>query len=195
MLSKEVIFSQDWFSQHISQWKKDLSKFVGKENLKFIEVGTFEGRAAVWLLQNVLTHPSSKIICIDNWKFEDQSLKLDPSSMESTFDHNISAIQRESSVQKESGESVDILNTLSANSFDFIYIDGAHTAPAVLEDAMLSWKLLKKGGVMTFDDYTWGQAPMLWDRPKLAIDAFLSVFQGKYQLLHKNLQVTIQKIK
>lgn len=187
-------FSYDWFSQHIVRWKIDLAKFVGQENLRFIEVGTFEGRAAVWLLQNVLTHPSSQIICIDNWTFKNQSLKIDPSEMESTFDHNIATIQREGSVQKESGDSSDVLNTLPVDSFDFIYVDGAHIASAVLEDAILSWKLLKRGGIMIFDDYTWGAHLPAWERPKPAIDAFLAVYQNQYKLLHKQLQVTVEKI-
>jgi predicted O-methyltransferase YrrM len=191
----EFKFSQDWFSQHIPQWKKNLAKFIDQPNLTFLEIGTFEGRAAVWLLQNVLTHSTSFIDCIDNWSFQAQGLKLDPSLMESNFDHNIAALGRPNAVQKMSGDSQDILRKLPTTAYDFIYIDGAHNAAAVLEDAVLSWGLLRAGGIMTFDDYQWSLAPQLLDRPKLAIDAFLSVFQGKYKLLDKQSQVTIEKIK
>jgi hypothetical protein len=33
--------------------------------------------------------------------------------------------------------------------------DGSHRARDVLEDAVLSWPLLKVGGIMLFDDYLW----------------------------------------
>lgn len=187
-------FTRDWFSQNILQWKKNLRKFAGKENLHFLEIGTFEGRAAIWLLRNILTHPTSKITCIDNWTFENQNSDLDLTYMESNFDHNMSIINRANSVCKASGNSSDILRTLPFNTFDFIYIDGSHIAPDVLEDAVLSWKLLKIGGLMTFDDYTWGKDRDLLDRPEPAIDAFLSIFQNQYKLIEKNKQVTIEKL-
>ena len=37
--------------------------------------------------------------------------------------------------------------------YDYIYIDGSHMPKWVLIDAVLSWDLLKKGGLMIFDDY------------------------------------------
>ena len=38
-------------------------------------------------------------------------------------------------------------------TFDWIYIDGRHDFMGVLYDFKASWPLLKKGGVMIFDDY------------------------------------------
>ena len=43
------------------------------------------------------------------------------------------------------------------NFFDLIYIDGAHDSQNVLFDAVISFKLVKKGGVIIFDDYSWKQ--------------------------------------
>lgn len=40
--------------------------------------------------------------------------------------------------------------------FDFIYVDGSHRSPDVIYDAILSFGLLKKGGIMIFDDYQGG---------------------------------------
>jgi len=43
--------------------------------------------------------------------------------------------------------------------YNLIYIDGNHEPEAVLEDAVLAWRLLQPNGVMIFDDYfpdTWG---------------------------------------
>lgn len=67
-----------------------------------------------------------------------------------------------------------------AGYFDFIYVDGSHAAPDVLTDAVLSFKLLKKGGVICFDDYYWSE-PDLREKdpircPKISIDAFTNIF-------------------
>jgi predicted O-methyltransferase YrrM len=70
--------------------------------------------------------------------------------------------------------------------FDLIYIDGSHQAPDVLTDAVMSFQLLKVGGVMIFDDYLWTMdKPGFQDvlkMPKPAIDAFLNIFQRKMSI-------------
>jgi hypothetical protein len=45
----------DWFSQHIPNWKRWLARFQGRDGIRAVEIGTYEGRAACWLLDNVLT--------------------------------------------------------------------------------------------------------------------------------------------
>jgi hypothetical protein len=78
-----------------------------------------------------------------------------------------------------------------------IYIDGSHQAPDVLSDATLSFPLLKVGGTMIFDDYTWRSVPgdPLYG-PKLAVDAFLNIYFHKMRIgwSPNNFQVVAQKI-
>jgi len=63
--------------------------------------------------------------------------------------------------------------------FDCIYIDADHRAAGVLEDAVLSWRLLKGGGIMILDDYGWNLYENPFKCPKRGIDAFLDAFQIK----------------
>jgi hypothetical protein len=49
----------------------------------------------------------------------------------------------------------------------------------VLQDAVLAWNLLKRGGIMIFDDYGLKYDSLGVSPPKEAIDAFLKVY-GKY---------------
>lgn len=71
--------------------------------------------------------------------------------------------------------------------FDFIYIDGSHQAPDVLMDALMCFELLKMGGVMVFDDCIWNEGlpggvdPLRC--PKIAIDAFTTIFSRKIKLI------------
>lgn len=78
--------------------------------------------------------------------------------------------------------------------YDFIYVDADHTTVGVILDAELAWPQLKSGGIMAFDDYTWGHAsgdPRL--APQVGIDLFLHRHLGDYELLTKNAQVWIRK--
>jgi len=53
------------------------------------------------------------------------------------------------------GRSDAMLRDLPHDHFDYISIDGSHEAADVLSDAVLSWPLLKTGGLICFDDYEW----------------------------------------
>ena len=88
-----------------------------------------------------------------------------------------------------------MLKTLPPGSFDFAYIDASHEAADVLADAVLTWPLLKPGGLLGFDDYEWHLNPDPEQRPGPGIDAFLSALRGRYDLVHKGYQVWIRKIR
>jgi len=64
-----------------------------------------------------------------------------------------------------------------------------------LEDALLTWRLVKVGGILIFDDYGY-QFPggVTETPPKTAIDAFLHIFQAKLRLIHQGYQVFIEKV-
>ena len=78
--------------------------------------------------------------------------------------------------------------------YDFIYIDGSHLASDTLEDAVLVFPLLKKGGIMIFDDYTWGQGLDIYQRPCFGVDAFVNVYGNQLIVLERNSQLIIKKI-
>ena len=79
--------------------------------------------------------------------------------------------------------------------YHFIYIDADHTTIGVLVDAELSWRLLEVGGIMAFDDYTWGQELPPHLAPALGIDLFLERHEGEYETLEVGQQYWIRRIK
>lgn len=71
--------------------------------------------------------------------------------------------------------------------FDIIYIDGNHEPEYVMEDAVLSFRKLKEGGIMIFDDYGWTQR---------GIDGFMRGYYKKIQIIGEFCtQVFIKKLK
>ena len=72
--------------------------------------------------------------------------------------------------------------------YDLILVDAGHKAKDVLEDLIYSWPLLKEGGILIVDDYTWipkhsSQGNVLLDSPKLEIDAFLNCYSNEVKII------------
>lgn len=178
-------FTEDWFSKNIKNWNREFARLKGKP-LRFLEVGSFEGRSAIWLLENVLSHPKSEMYCIDNWSVTDKNNK----NAYSTFISNIKPWASKVKVLK--GDSAEMLRNLKREQFDFIYIDANHHSKHVLEDAVLSWPLLKKGGMLIFDDYTHNKEHDI-NCPRIGIDAFLNTYVNDLKVVKTTWQVIIQK--
>ena len=180
-------FTQDYFHYHVERWTEAFGHLSGRSGLLFLEIGSFEGRSTCWMLQHLLTHADSRIICVDPFdSFEEQ---------ERNFDFNIRATGAHDKVTKILSKSQVALPLLQTESFDFIYIDGSHLMLDVMLDAVMAWRLVKPGGIVVFDDYEHGWLPDL-TRPPVApaVDAFLTLIAGDYEILFWDWQVAIRKI-
>jgi predicted O-methyltransferase YrrM len=190
------MFIANWFEQTgKNNFEKHLNRFIGETKLRFLEVGCFEGSATVWMLKNILTDNSSKIDVIDTFEggVEHQNKKeLKIETLKERFLDNTFCYREKININV--GLSHKLLNTFEKNIFDFIYIDGSHQATDVIEDAILAFKLLKQNGVMAFDDYKWNNQGNPCNHPKIALDAFVSIFADKLQVIEKNYQLFIKKI-
>ena len=194
-----MTYTQQWFE---IQGQKNFEnivfpEFKNKENLRFLEIGCFEGNASSWLLKNVLTHTGSVLEVVDTFQGSEyyQTHGIDATNLLERHKENVKDYIDK--VVYHVGFSQEILRKdfEPKEQFDFIYVDASHTSPDTLEDGILAWRLLKKGGIMIFDDYTWTlfpEQPLM--NPKVGIDAFLQVFEGKYELLLKEHQVAIRKV-
>jgi predicted O-methyltransferase YrrM len=171
-------FTSDWFSHNIPEWQRQLRP-LADQPVQALEIGSFEGRSALWLLDNVLTHPSAAVTCIDVWWDAD---------FERRFDRNVVLSGKSPQVIKRKGCSWSVLRSLRAGPYDFIYIDGGHEASIVLEDAVLCYRLLKPGGLLCFDDYEW-PTDTLRHHLKKAVDVFLELYDRDMEVLHRGYQV------
>lgn len=186
LLSITGRYTQDWFSYHEEHWLQHFGHLAGKPGLQAVEVGSYEGRSASWLIQNLLTGQGSRLVCVEPFQeYEGQ---------EQNFDHNIALAGGEDKIVKLRGRSQQVLPYLPDESFDFIYVDGSHMVLDVLQDAAMCWRLLKPGGVIVFDDYEHVLFP---DDSGMsagpAIRAFLSLLSGQHELLFQDWQVALRK--
>lgn len=188
----EYVFSKDWFSNNIPRWEKHLKKLMklGKEQpLMALEIGSFEGRSAVWTLENILVHPNSKLTCIDNFNGiptrKRHTTKQRFAQNTAKFGDKVLLVEDDS---RNALKSSDILHKM----FDFIYIDASRHSKNVLEDAILSLPLLKIGGYIVFDDYT-SSKEHDYSCPKKGIDTFLDIFHDELKVENTSWQVIARK--
>lgn len=89
-------FTTNWFKPNLSQWQRLVEEFSTKQ-VNGLEIGCFEGRSAVWILENICTHPNSKLTTIDTFEGSPEftngmlQMPIDTDKMESRFRSNIAA--------------------------------------------------------------------------------------------------------
>ena len=183
----------NWFlgNQTEKDFEKLLEEFKGKPNLEFLEIGSFCGNSSAWMMQNILTHPSSKLTCVDPWNGNVAHEEFDFSDVEAAFDQQVEPYKKQ--LVKEKMYSENYLMKNRSKQFDFIYIDGDHMPQAFMMDALLSWELLKPGGIMAIDDYAWSHPRGSQYNPKQAMDLFVSMYSEHCTVLEKGWQIWIRK--
>jgi predicted O-methyltransferase YrrM len=177
-------FGTDWFSKKSPAWEVALKHLVGKPNLQYLEVGVYEGRSVVWMLENVLTHPTSHVTGLDIFWAEDAKFYEYSAEEQKQYEDNLIAAGGEGRFTTIVGLSQVTLRELPVDYYDVIYIDGAHNGPAVLEDGVLAWRMLKMGGVLIFDDYRWWPTASRIKTPRYAIDIFAEAFADSFDYVH-----------
>ncbi|MGF1498253.1 MAG: tetratricopeptide repeat protein [Elainellaceae cyanobacterium] len=173
-------FSQDWFTHNIPIWQQHLQPLCHQPQVRVLEIGSYQGMSACWLLDQVLTHPSARLVCIDP-------------NFQPEFDDNLAKTGEAAKVTKRVGLSHQILPTLAPASFDLIYIDGCHLADHARKDGLLSLPLLKPGGLLIFDDYWWTDPDYPGQDPKRGIDAVLHQARAQLDIRHRGYQIIAQK--
>lgn len=211
---KNYEFTQNWFNSY------DLEKLLPigtEEEFHILEIGSFEGKSTIWFVENLLKNKNSTITCIDPWVSYDQKnnslnsygnniLKEDLiddsegyifSNEYETFIKNITKTNRLTQINIMKGFSDVLLPNLILNKqkYNIIFIDGNHTAPYVMSDAVMSWKLLDINGIMIFDDYLWELDKPETLRPKIAIDSFIKNYSDYLQVCWSDYRKVIKKIK
>ena len=199
---------EDWHSRHIPNWQVWLAPYKNVTS-SALEIGSCEGRSALWLVDNILTGPCSDLLCVDPFSdegFEGSDITHTGSKANQTylnFCENVKPYTVNPEPHLYNGKVNLCLNTshsalrgcyAESYQFDIIYIDGSHLCRDVLEDIVLAWPLLKQGGTLILDDYQWHSStgkPL--DEPRMAIDCFLAIYAREYELLGKGVQAAVRK--
>jgi predicted O-methyltransferase YrrM len=187
-------YTKDWFHWAPEVWTHLATLLPARQ--RFLEIGSFEGRSAVWTIENMMD-ADAELVCVDTWEGGEEHTNGEMLGAEALFDRNIGRAKTTNPVvvTKIKETSYTALTALAGQSnFDFVYIDGSHIARDVLLDACLAWPLLKDGGVLVFDDYLWGPARDILHRPKVAVDAFVNTYAEELEIVHCGYQLAVRKL-
>lgn len=197
-MSGEYHFTQDWFHWSPDVWLQLVPKLPGRE--RFIEIGSFEGRSAVWTVEHMLKDGGT-LTCVDTWSGgeEHQLTGVNMDGVEEQFDANIAKLKESfpkrlvNKIRSNSYEAIGKLIADGEEPFDFVFIDGSHKSRDVITDACMLWPKVKTGGMLVFDDYLWGHPRDILHRPKIAVDAFTAMFGEELGIVHLGYQLIVQK--
>lgn len=178
-------FTSDWFTKNLPSWVKYIVPHLESiENPRVLEIGSYEGRSAYFILDAV---EKAFVVCVDPFTGSGYLPLVD---VETRCIKNLSQFSPRFMIQKQTSD--DFFAETGWDYFDFIYVDGLHTEDQCRKDMENSWKWLNPGGIMCIDDYLWSRHDVD-SRPKEAIDEFLETHKDELTLLHKDYQVIIKK--
>jgi predicted O-methyltransferase YrrM len=178
--------ANNWFN-HV-----DINNYKDRQ-MNYLEIGTFYGANVFSVAQSYGLHNDTKLYCIDPWEDYNEypEYKNEQPTIYNAFLKNIENFDENHKIVIKRGYSNLEIPKFDDNFFDIIYIDGNHEPEFVLEDAVLSFRKLKKNGIMIFDDYGWGGP----DLTKRGIDGFLCGYHKRIKILgERNTQVFITKL-
>lgn len=156
-----------------------------------IEIGCFEGITTCWLAEFLKLHNNnSKVYAIDPHTTLNDNQSFSFEVIEETFKYNISKCIGNINYLKMYSHEALMKLFQEKEKAELIFVDGDHTTASVLEDMILSWRLLPVGGVMLCDDSIgWkfidkhGSSPVQLS-PRMGIEMFIQAYWHKIDLIH-----------
>ena len=172
--------------------RKSSSAFVDDDNnkslanLRILEIGSFEGYS-VNVFNKIFSRP--EIYCVDPWIPYSEHPNLNFNQIEKNFDTNTVNLN----IKKFKMFSSDFFKNNNKN-FDLIYIDGSHMSDDVFFDAVESFKILNKNGILLFDDF-FGHLKFDNNQPIDGVARFLNTINtNSLKLIFINSQIAFLKI-
>jgi hypothetical protein len=188
----------NWFeSTNAKQnFEKHLQGLATKE-IKCLQIGAYTGDATRWMVDNLLKNPHSFLVDVDTWEGSDEPVhhNMDWKDVHRTYtDKNAKAIHDGIVIPMQMTSDKYFADIRDKEIFDFIYVDGDHTAFAVLRDGSNAYDKLKVNGILAFDDYTWSMGKGSYYDPGYAIDALCHLLIGRVEKIEDNSQLWLRKI-
>lgn len=180
----------DWVTPHMQTWIAWTKPLRERQATDVLEVGVFEGRSTLAWLELL---PCAKVTCVDLFG-QPGTQDYFGHTYEERFDRNTR--HQRARIDKRIGSSRDVLPKLAIEGYrcDLIYIDGHHAADSVYADAALSWPMLRRDGIIIFDDHEWKTHLPDAERPPLGIQTFIRGIAGGHEILARESQFVVRRL-
>jgi predicted O-methyltransferase YrrM len=174
---------------------------VGKSAPKILEIGTYAGTSTVEMLKLV---PAATAVTVDRWEDYDEFGnpvlgEIGARKIMNIYHENMAAGGVAHRVRALRGDSAEKLIELirEGYQFDFIYVDGGHKCLDCYGDMLLSWPLLKRGGIMAVDDVLFKAEKKDTDPlavPYAGVEYFVEKYKGQYEIVSSGYRIFLQKV-
>lgn len=187
-MTKQFSPDRDWLTAYLPHWDRLLVDLA--DGGRALEVGTYEGRAAVHLLY---AYPAITLDIVDNF------VDLYGEGFEARFDHNLA--EYEGRFRKIKAPTTEALPRLlqEGERYNFIYLDADHTYEACKHDLAYCWEMLLPGGTLFLDDYNdhLRQNPFKFGVDSAVNEFFIARQDYEFELLsniHTDYQFYVRKL-
>lgn len=186
-------FTTEWADNNIPYVAPLLRDFAaGRGQIRYLEIGAYEGRNLAfmdWLLPAKLD-----VTVIDPWFDETLNPEEKYHAVEPRFRRNVAKLNFTGLSTRKGFSTYELPKMLEAGErFDLIYVDGSHTAWAVMVDLAYCAALLDIGGMMVLDDYWHHESEIGGPGVKQAVDRFHGVFRDYFEITAVYRQVALTK--
>ena len=166
--------------------------------INYLEIGVNCGANLFSVAETFAKHPNSKLYGIDPWQDYEgyNEYKEEQELIYNKFINNLANYKDNYKITPLRGLSNQIIPTFPDEYFDIIYIDGNHEPEFILEDAVLSFRKLKKDGYLIFDDYDWTLNGDSDHNTINGIESFISAYRNRIDrssVISINTQVFVKK--
>ena len=183
-------FSNKWFLNNFEIFNYFLPKNKN-EKFNYLEIGCFEGLSSFYVLSQFKFVNAYFVDIWDEPNKNSKSLTGDFNKVEKLFDENLSKFNF-TKIKDDSVISMRKLLRKNMN-FDFIYIDGSHNGEDILSDAIEAFKILKKGGLIFFDDFLQYELNRKI-QSYVGIEKFLELHSNDLQIVFFQNNLVVKKI-
>lgn len=161
--------------------------------INYLEIGAHYGSNVISVANTYGSNEFSRLYAVDPWSDYDEYPEYvgKQKSIYETYKSNIDRAGVSHKIETIRGYSHKEIQSFPDSFFDIVYVDGNHEKEYVLEDAVLSFRKLKKGGIIIFDDYGWCDSEDF----KIGVDSFLAVNKERTEILGLlNSQMIVKKV-
>lgn len=144
-------YTNRWFDRNINISMKMLTNILANKPIRILEVGTHEGKSAIWMLENLCKHKDARLTSIDSYTKDDPDVK--PDTYEN-FCYNIDLCTEKEKFNQIIGDKKDVMSKLieENKAYDLIYLDTTTDMESVFIDIINADKLLVQHGILLLDD-------------------------------------------
>jgi hypothetical protein len=184
----------NWFDQTAKEnFERFLIPLAGQDKLNFLQLGAFTGDASVWLSYAVLTGKDSLLVDVDTWQGSNEG-SHHAMDFDDVYETYLDKTEELDNIIHKKMTTTMFLFHNRDERYDFIYVDAGHTSADAFLDGELSWPLLKSGGILAFDDYTWNSEDGIdIHAPKIGVGIFIDRHRTELEILAVNTQMWVKK--